>query len=352
MSFTSWLRNLRSALAFGPVEGKHQRQRSLRAAAHRPELEVLEDRSLPSTFTVLNLLDSGPDSLRAAVVAANANPGADTIDFATTGTIGLTSGQLNISDSLTINGPGANSLTVSSNHASRVFGIAGDPTVTIAGLTVANGSSSSGGGIYMAGGNLTVANCTVIGNYAGGALGAWDYYYTSYTVGDGLGGGLYVSGGTLTLDQSTVSGNYAQGGPGPSDFGQGGNGGTGQGGGLCVAGGMFYVNQSTVSGNVASGGQGGDGIVYYGDPTSGGFGGNAAGGGICVAAGSLEIHQSSIFNNSASGGAGGQGYDRGSYPVSPPGADAGGGLYIGVRRPAPGRPGYLHRVTHHQQLPG
>src|SRR5262245_10192054 len=134
MSFPSWLRNLRSAVAPGPVEGKHRRQRSRRATTRRPGLEVLEDRYLPSTFTVLNLLDSGPGSLRAAVAAANANPGADAIDFAVTGTIGLTSGQLGIIESLTINGPGASALTVSGNGASRVFGLYYNPTVSIADL--------------------------------------------------------------------------------------------------------------------------------------------------------------------------------------------------------------------------
>src|SRR5262249_18426300 len=120
MSFTSWLRNLRSAVALVPARGTHRRQRSLRPTTHRPGLEVLEDRCLPSTFTVLTLLDSGPDSLRAAVAAANANPGADSIDFATTGTITLTSGQLDITDSVTINGPGAGALTLTdiSNHPS------------------------------------------------------------------------------------------------------------------------------------------------------------------------------------------------------------------------------------------
>jgi hypothetical protein len=44
-------------------------------------VEALEDRTLPSTFTVLNLADSGPGSLRQAVLDANANPGS-TIDFA------------------------------------------------------------------------------------------------------------------------------------------------------------------------------------------------------------------------------------------------------------------------------
>jgi probable HAF family extracellular repeat protein len=55
MSFTSWLRNLRSAIGLGPVEGAHRRQRSLRAATHRPRLELLEDRCTPSTYSVTDL---------------------------------------------------------------------------------------------------------------------------------------------------------------------------------------------------------------------------------------------------------------------------------------------------------
>src|SRR5262249_24953837 len=157
-------------------------------------LEVLEDRCLPSTFTVLNLLDSGPDSLRAEVAAANVNPGADAIDFATTGTIALTSGELDIIDSLTINGPGAGALTVSGAGVSPVCAIAGDPTVVIAGLTVANGWTydSPGGGISMASGTVTLDHVTVSGNYAVGSRGVYDHIYGSYSVGDGLGGGLYV----------------------------------------------------------------------------------------------------------------------------------------------------------------
>src|SRR5205085_8247832 len=132
----------------------HPSSISARRVPRRPKapglhLEALDDRTVPSTFTVTNLLDGGSDSLRAAVAAANANPGADTIDFATTGTIALTSGELDITDSLTINGPGAGALTVSGTYVSRVFGIAGNPTVVIAGLTVTNGATidSPGGGI-------------------------------------------------------------------------------------------------------------------------------------------------------------------------------------------------------------
>src|ERR1700682_4522709 len=89
-----------------------------------PRLEALEDRTLPAPFLVSNLNDSGVGSLRAAIAAANAAaPGPNEIDFAAGlhGTITLTSGELLITRSVTINGPGANKLSVSGNNASRVF---------------------------------------------------------------------------------------------------------------------------------------------------------------------------------------------------------------------------------------
>ena len=101
---------------------------------------------LPSTFTVTNLLDSGAGSLRAAVASANANPGPDAIDFATTGTIALTSGQLDITDSLTISGPGVerpDRQRQRTRPQPGLSGIAGNPTVSIANLTVANGRTAS-----------------------------------------------------------------------------------------------------------------------------------------------------------------------------------------------------------------
>src|SRR5690242_20085051 len=88
MSFTSWLRTLRSFGHLGTTARKSRQAARFRPAKRfQPKLESFEDRCLLSTFTVLSLLDSGPDSLRAAVAAANANPGVDAIDFATTGTI-------------------------------------------------------------------------------------------------------------------------------------------------------------------------------------------------------------------------------------------------------------------------
>ena len=52
----------------------------------RPRLEVMEDRTLLSTFLVSNTGDSGPGSLRQAILDSNAAIGAtNTIDFAISG---------------------------------------------------------------------------------------------------------------------------------------------------------------------------------------------------------------------------------------------------------------------------
>src|SRR5260370_22692073 len=72
-----------------------------------------------TTITVTSTNDSGPGSLRQAL--ADANDG-DTIEFAVTGTIGLTSGELLVDTSITISGPGATNMDVNGS-ASRVFHI-------------------------------------------------------------------------------------------------------------------------------------------------------------------------------------------------------------------------------------
>src|SRR5947209_12432374 len=80
-----------------------RRKPSLPRREFVPRLEGLEDRSLPSTFTVMNLHDSGAGSLRQAVLSADAHPGPDVIRFAPGlhGTISLTSGQLGVTDDVT-----------------------------------------------------------------------------------------------------------------------------------------------------------------------------------------------------------------------------------------------------------
>src|SRR5881394_2164860 len=92
------------------------------------------------TITVTNTNDSGPGSLRQAL--ADANDG-DTIEFAVSGTIGLTSGELLVAKSITISGPGAENLAVNGNAKITVFHIVPGETVTISDLTITNGSAGS-----------------------------------------------------------------------------------------------------------------------------------------------------------------------------------------------------------------
>ena len=77
-------------------------------------------------FTVTNLLDSGAGSLFRAVRDADATPGADQVEFSLSSgpqTIILTSGELQITGSLEIDGPGFTPLSVSGDALSRAFDV-------------------------------------------------------------------------------------------------------------------------------------------------------------------------------------------------------------------------------------
>ena len=220
--------------------GTHPPQRRLR-------IEPLEDRRLLS-ITVNTLVDEldgslvdGDISLRDAIAAA---PQGETINFAVTGTINLTNlGHLTINKNLTINGPGANLLTINAfdptpamnnGDGSRLFNIddgnaAEEKTVAISGLTLTGGDVSGDGGGIRNAENLTVTGSTISGNVAHGTLVIQGYYGNYYY--DHVGGGIWSSG-SLTVTGSTVSGNTA----------------TGSGGGIYSTGNLTVTN-SAVSGN-------------------------------------------------------------------------------------------------------
>jgi hypothetical protein len=176
-----------------------------------------------NTITVTNTDDSGSGSLRQAL--ADANDG-DTIDFAVTGTIGLTSGELLVNKSITVSGPGAEIFAVNGNAKSRVFHIGSGKTVSISGLTITSGYTTGyGGGIRNEHATLTLNSCTISNNSsssnAGGAIynDAENMGHATLVINDCLvannsGGGIYndgVKAGTATLEitDSMLANNYS-----------------------------------------------------------------------------------------------------------------------------------------------
>ena len=124
--------------------------------------------------------------------------GADTITFdaaLTAGgaaTITLTGALPDLSSDITINGPGANLLTVSGNQVTRVFNVTSGVTIGLSGLTIANGNVTSGGGGVGGGilnaGTLTITGCAVSGNsVSGGTVGLFGL--------TNFGGGIFLIAG-------------------------------------------------------------------------------------------------------------------------------------------------------------
>ncbi len=210
-----------------------------------------------ATITVTSLADGVANAancphatncrLRDAIADAASG---DTINFSVTGTITLNSGQLSISKNLTIDGPGANLLTISGNATSRVFNI-GNFTVAFDGLTIANGRTGGGepGAGILNGGNLALTSSAISGNVAT----------------TNLAGGIYNLNGTLTITNSTISGNAATGNSS---------------GGIDNSNGTVTITNSTISGNSAAN----------------------LGGGIGTSGGTLTLVNSTISDNSSSSG--------------------------------------------------
>jgi len=269
--------------------------------------------ALPSTIiAVTNTNDSGPGSLRAALSAASDG---DTIDAtAVSGTILLTSGELQINHNVTINGPGAGNLAVNGNATFRVCeNFASD--ATISGFTITNGftSDAEGGGGILNHGGLTLSNTSIISNHTGGcgafcfASGAGVNSNSSGTltvtnsiISDNVtnlysfsgGGGMNLAGaGTATITDSTISRNTGH-----------------DGGGIFSSLPLLTVTNSTISDNLAVSGGGievrGMTIVTNSTVSS-----NSAvalgGGGVYNYFGTLSVTNSTISGNSAPSGQGG-----------------------------------------------
>jgi hypothetical protein len=273
------------------ISNKSHPRRLTRLAA---ACAVLTSLPLHAVVTVSNCKDSGPGSLRQAV--ANASEG-DTIDMTGlspasdpscgTSTITLETGSIVVTrNSLTIDGPGMDKLTIASDltrpiPALRSFehdgdGTTSNGTLSISGLTLSKGfvysstATAAGGCIYSKENvsltNVRVSDCIAHvrgANYAegGGIAVVHDLRLrgsivsgnqaVGITAGNGgsvaLGGGV-ATGGDIYAFQSTISGNDATGTTAASLIGVGG--------GLYAHGGA-NIRYSTISGNFAGKGIGG-----------------------------------------------------------------------------------------------
>src|SRR5690606_17237815 len=132
-----------------------------------------------------------------------------------------------INSSLTIDGPGADLLTISGNDASRIFIIVFAGDVVIRGMTltegrgVGTGGAGAGRAILSADSTtLRLEGCVVTGNRSGGQGGGMALYNSSIvtirdcTISDNIdegngfvAGGILHSAASLTIVNSTISNN-------------------------------------------------------------------------------------------------------------------------------------------------
>jgi predicted outer membrane repeat protein len=188
-----------------------------------------------ATYTVTNCADTGAGTLRQAVDSANANPGADLINFALTcPTITLAS-TITIGETVNIIGPGASALTITSpsSRALTLLPLAAAPAfqeVSLSGLRFAGCTTSPSaphGGAIRADRTNLIINATVFdGNDApgfggaiyfqspGGASRTLDIAFTSF-LNNGqsavFGGGAILQDGTgaITIRRSLFRQNGA-----------------------------------------------------------------------------------------------------------------------------------------------
>lgn len=266
-----------------------------------------------NSITVENCNDDGPGSLRQALRDIGSGGGIDIRDLMCS-KITLTTGALiSHADSVELYGPFSDAgLVIDAGHSGRVFVHNGSGTLTIDGLTLANGSYTGpyGGGCLYAFGSVllfgsTVRDCTLTASGSDTAFGGGVYakgsVYLRYSAitdnlvnaasGSSAGGGVF--GTDITARRSTISGNRAEGDNGIRFS---------RGGGL-FANDRLHVWHSTIAGNQAITG-GGAYLVgaepYISEIRSSTISGNHAevAGGIYSTA-PLEIRNSTIASNTA-----------------------------------------------------
>ena len=254
------------------------------------------------------------NTLRDAVFSASS--GGDSINFSalfnSPQTITLTGGEMLISHSVVITGPGANLLAISGNQVSRIFRVASGTVLTLGGATLRDGLAGDVGGAIVSDGGLNLSFCVVTGNKAPGSF---------------TGGGVYQAGGSATIFGCTFDNNSA-----------------GTGAGLEVINATATITNSTFSGNVASSNGGAIGfhpftaiqtltvrnttIAYNRSPGAGGIFVDSSS--TTVTAAATQINNTLFGNNVgaslATGGVNSATVTSGGFNLA---SDGGGGFLVG-----------------------
>ncbi len=299
-----------------------------------------------ATFVVTNAHDNGAGSLRAAMEQANANGEADTITFdaaffSQPRTISLTSGEIIMTKDggtqgdpdreVTIEGPGANLLTISGNNSSRIIDVA-NGALDLRGVTLRDGNgvgvsnSGRGGAIFVSAGALTVRQSVLTGNGGSAAIDAYvqrltiensvltnndarglvvtafssdtPYILTNTTISNNTTdrdiGGALLNRGITTISHCSFTGNHAQDSVGGLKLVGGtatvtdtifaDNVATGEGAGLYLLSGVYVLRRVTVDHNIIT-------------STA-----TAGGGGIRISGADVDIIDSTISNNQITNG--------------------------------------------------
>jgi phospholipase/lecithinase/hemolysin len=222
----------------------------------------------PGELTVSDLADR-TESLREMVNLSNAMTGTQTITFnlgAGVHEIDLNGSELPITQNVNIDGPSNGRLVINGEGESRIFDVSAGTNVSLANLTLVNGSAIQGGAISNAG-SLTLTEVALLANtaqegggiYNTGSLLAVDSLFLANTAQGSstlnAGGGLANVGQSATAELfgTSLIGNAALGGQ------------TAEGGAVAnLDGADLDLFASLVAGNLAVGKTGQGGGIYLG----------------------------------------------------------------------------------------
>ena len=243
----------------------------------------------------ISLTNNGAFINNGCVVNGNAFGTNDQINFdlPSDSTINLQQGKLLINTTVSINGPGAEQLTIDGNNASRVFEFNGAYDSVVDGLTIANGH----GFIVDNSDGMTISNSTISGHSAGRG-GIQVERSDSVTISNNtiqgnsayFGGGIYIHlSDEIIISNSTINGNLAD-----------------SGGGI-----YFLESESLVISNSKINNNEGGGIVLFASDeikiTESDISSNTTkyrGGGIYISSDNVSIEATTISRNLSRGGGG------------------------------------------------